>query len=395
MLRSPLAGHCRVAHLAGHSAAKAGRNAISTQTFQQASRRTIASSQCRKLSSGHVAQSQEKSHRDFKRLDKIGGVWSQEVRLADLIEDFRELQSIEALRDNAQGIASGREYKSAIRALIPLLHSSGNADQVVKMAAMEDVIPKSNGRAWRTIKEKLEHGKIAALEEMDEKTRTLALFSRVNSVGAKRAEKFWDEGFRSLEQLKSRPKLTYAQQMGLQYFEDFEALIPRSEVDAIAKEIFRAIKQADAEHDAEIVGSYRRGEPWSSDVDLVVRHPAFEGGDEDVSKALLQNIVKGFKDIIVLDKPLADGPKRYHTMVKLPGHRLARRLDLRIVGWDDYHYMLLGSTGDLELMKYLRTVAAQRKLFLSEYGMGPRLFGEQRGMQKGGRCIGPHLFPLH
>lgn len=39
------------------------------------------------------------------QLDKIGNVWSQDVRLADLIEDFRELQSIEALRDNAQGIA--------------------------------------------------------------------------------------------------------------------------------------------------------------------------------------------------------------------------------------------------------------------------------------------------
>lgn len=50
-----------------------------------------------------------------------------------------------------------------------------------------------------------------------------------------------------------------------------------SEVDAIATEVFRAIKQADPENQCEIVGSYRQGEPWSSDVDLVVRHPAFEG----------------------------------------------------------------------------------------------------------------------
>lgn len=32
--------------------------------------------------------------------------------------------------------------------------------------------------------------------------------------------------------------------------------------------------------------------------------------DEDVSKAQLRSIVDGFKDIIVLEKPLADGPKR-------------------------------------------------------------------------------------
>lgn len=134
--------------------------------------------------------------------------------------------------------AAGREYKSAIRALIPLLHSSGDADQVVKLAAMEEAIPKSNGRAWRTIKEKLQHGKISALEDLDEKTRTLAQFTRVNSyvqgteagwltvadagfstsVGAKRAEKFYEEGFRTLDQLKTREKLTHAQKMGLQYF---------------------------------------------------------------------------------------------------------------------------------------------------------------------------------
>lgn len=39
------------------------------------------------------------------------------------------------------------------------------------------------------------------------------------SVGAKRAEKFYEEGFRTLDQLKTREKLTHAQKMGLQYFE--------------------------------------------------------------------------------------------------------------------------------------------------------------------------------
>lgn len=78
-------------------------------------------------------------------------------------------------------ITAGREYKNAIRSLIPLLHSAGDADQVVQLAAMEDVIPKGNGRAWRTIREKLEFGKIASLEDLDEKTRALALFIRINS----------------------------------------------------------------------------------------------------------------------------------------------------------------------------------------------------------------------
>lgn len=54
-------------------------------------------------------------------------------------------------------------------------------------------------------------------------------------------------------------------------------------MNAIAKEVFRSVKDADAQHEAEIVGSYRRGEPWSSDVDLVVRHPAFDGVSRELS----------------------------------------------------------------------------------------------------------------
>lgn len=74
------------------------------------------------------------------------------------------------------------------------------------------------------------------------------LFLRRNRVGAKRAEKFYEEGYRNLQDLKGREKLTHAQKVGLQYFEvssilhndmselllicnpiqDFEALIPRT-----------------------------------------------------------------------------------------------------------------------------------------------------------------------
>lgn len=135
------------------------------------------------------------------QLSKIPGIWTKNIRLADLVEDFRELQAVEILRDNAQGAAgmwthgtssitcvvtdishsnaAGRECKGAIRALIPLLQ--GDANQVIKLSVIEEVIPKSNGRAWRTIREKVEHNKIASLEELDEKTRALAMFIRVNS----------------------------------------------------------------------------------------------------------------------------------------------------------------------------------------------------------------------
>lgn len=96
-------------------------------------------------------------------------------------------------------------------------------------------------------------------------------------------------------------------------------------------------------------------------------HP-FTQTDVDIGRALLKKIFTGFADIDLLSKkPLADGAKRvrialadrsstqrispqyllmclwpipqYHTLVKLPDHRHARRLDLRLVGWHDYQWV--------------------------------------------------------
>lgn len=74
-----------------------------------------------------------------------------------------------------------RELKSATRALIALLHETGDPDQLVRLDIIEKVLPKANGRAWKVIKEKLESGTPRALEDVDERKRTLALFTRLNS----------------------------------------------------------------------------------------------------------------------------------------------------------------------------------------------------------------------
>jgi hypothetical protein len=45
------------------------------------------------------------------------------------------------------------------------------------------------------------------------------------------AHKWWAEGFRSLQDVRNKAAgLTAIQQMGLKYYDDFEARIPRDEV---------------------------------------------------------------------------------------------------------------------------------------------------------------------
>lgn len=53
------------------------------------------------------------------------------------------------------------------------------------------------------------------------------------------AHRWWQEGYRSLQDVRNKATgLTAIQQMGLKYYEDFEARIPRDEV-AEAVDIIR------------------------------------------------------------------------------------------------------------------------------------------------------------
>jgi hypothetical protein len=48
------------------------------------------------------------------------------------------------------------------------------------------------------------------------------------------------------------------------------------EVDAWGEAFKTALTAADPKFEGEILGSYRRGDPWSSDVDFVIRHKDYD-----------------------------------------------------------------------------------------------------------------------
>ncbi len=61
----------------------------------------------------------------------------------------------------------------------------------------------------------------------------VALFSDVWGAGAETAKKWFAQGFRTLDDLRSRARLTRTQQIGLKYYQDFNTRIPRDEVTRI------------------------------------------------------------------------------------------------------------------------------------------------------------------
>ena len=119
---------------------------------------------------------------------------------------------------------------------------------------------------------------------------SLRTFHEIWGVGAVTAREFYyEKGWRDLDDIIEYgwKMLTRVQQIGLKYFDEFQAKLTRAEVEAIADTITRhAALITDTNIQTAIVGGYRRRQPLSSDVDIILSHP-----DESQTINLVTKIV--------------------------------------------------------------------------------------------------------
>ncbi|BGP37377.1 hypothetical protein JCM10449v2_001283 [Rhodotorula kratochvilovae] len=303
----------------------------------------------------------------------------KEIDLQRIMDDLRDLELLDLLRDVRPKAAVG--YKDATRALYPLYHKLDQGTlKRVTFADLEGALLPDFTLPWTSIAERLLEGRVSRLEGLTAKQKAALLFLQIYSIGPTRAIKYADAGCRTLEDLERRAdseklKLTKAQKIGLRHREDIQRLIPRDEVEKLKKVLEKALAAVDPRFECEVLGSYRRGVDFSSDIDLAVRHPDFQDkDDEQKSKAMMAQIVQYLEELKLISKDdqLMFGGKKYAGLIRLPRHKSFRRIDIRLAPYHSYPYMLLGSSGDAMLMKLLRHTAKQKGWCLNEYGMGDK-----------------------
>ncbi|GAA6025529.1 hypothetical protein JCM8202_001224 [Rhodotorula sphaerocarpa] len=301
------------------------------------------------------------------------------INLGQIMADLRDLELLDLL--NGTSPKSGSGYKDATRALYPLFYRYEENSVVCSFSDLQEALPPLYGLAWTAISERLLAGKISKLEALDPKRKAALQFLQIYNIGPARAFDFAAEGCRSFGDLLKRPedrkpKLSRAHRIGLEHREDIQRLIPRAEMDALKVELQETVRSVDPAFECEVLGSYRRGVPFSSDIDLAVRHPSFNGGadEEAKGKAMLESIIGQLeaKGLVKKENELMRGNKKYAGLIRLPRHNHYRRIDLRLAPSASYPYMLLGSSGDSLLMKLLRWRAKQKGWCLNEYGMGDK-----------------------
>ncbi len=100
-------------------------------------------------------------------------------------------------------------------------------------------IPNVGRKMADKIMEIVEEGSLQKVAEVceGEKVRTVDLFNRVWGVGPATAERLYEQGLRTLEDLKEKGNLNKQQQIGLKHFADLDERMTRSECTEIYEEV--------------------------------------------------------------------------------------------------------------------------------------------------------------
>lgn len=178
--------------------------------------------------------------------------------------------------------------------------------------------------------------------------------SKIYGVGSKSAQNLIKQGITNFEILKTKQfeVLNDKQRIGLKYYHDLNQRIPHQEMKLHEK----LLKSIWINHPFQIVGSYRRQENTTGDIDILV-----PSDDEEILSKLIFFLKKNkyFKEELAL------GNKKFMGIVALP-HLPARRIDVLWTTPEEYPYALLYFTGSDKYNRNLREYCLKRGLKLNE-----------------------------
>lgn len=225
----------------------------------------------------------------------------------------------------------------------------------------------------KRIDEILLTGNLKELENVHEnnENKYIENILEVTGVGLVRAKKWVSMGIKDVNDLKNAIdnksiKSTHHIDIGIKYYHDLQKKIPRSEIDSMKLILEKSIKKIDNELLFEICGSYRRGTLESGDIDVLISHPKYKTNINETGD--LEKIVKELKKTnFVIDSLTFTGKTKFMGICKLENSIIARRIDIRVVNYENYYTSILYFTGNKNFNVYLRNKALENNYSLNEY----------------------------
>jgi len=288
----------------------------------------------------------------------------------DLVEQFVILQNYyRSQEDKGRSIAYGKII--AVLRMIDYKITSVNQLKGVKNIGK---------KALEKVKEYFDTGRIAAVEEaqkelqkakkITKEQQALLDLEAVWGVGPAKARKLYDDGIRSIADLRrNTASLTDQQKIGLKYHEDLQKKVPRDMITSLYI-IMRAYldkKFGRGSYDMEIAGSYRRGAKESGDIDCLLSSSVFS----------LKDAVDLFHRKNIITDILSMRNEKFMGIAHCPSGGLHIRLDIEFVAEEEWGTALLYFTGSKGFNVYMRADAKRKGLLLNEHGLYDMTSGQK------------------
>ena len=281
----------------------------------------------------------------------------------DLLERLHDL-------DQARGkVFEALAYKTAAESIMAY------PDDIISPDQVKD-LPGIGKKIFIKFNQFLETGTIPVLER--EKDHPRYIFYKIYGVGPKKAIELVEKGdIKTIAELRQHTDLLNdKQKIGLQYYEDILKRIPREEIVEFEKAFQKSFdKIAESGDTFEIVGSYRRGNRTSGDIDVII-------SSEKNNKKVLGAFIKQLQKDGILLEILSKGATKSLTIGKLPGNKVARRLDFMYALPSELAFSTLYFTGSKAFNVVQRRRANDMGLTMNEHGLY-KLVGPGKKEEKG------------
>ena len=249
-----------------------------------------------------------------------------------------------------------------------------NVDSLIKF--------KSVGKSAIKIIKKILNGEDIDMltEEQRQKVTSLENLTTLYGVGLSAANKWLDMGINNLEDLREEftagnVKLTSAQKLGLEHYEDLHTRIPQKEIDSLGKILINLSKQVDPTMEVILAGSYRRymnlpkkirNKKTSGDIDILIIHPELVTKEQVKSSSILKDLYKKLNKLPEHYGKLALGSTKYSGLVAFESCPV-RHLDIRLFPAESKIPSILHFTGSGMFNQQIRAHALSLGYTLSEY----------------------------
>ncbi|KAH7095653.1 hypothetical protein FB567DRAFT_35494 [Paraphoma chrysanthemicola] len=201
----------------------------------------------------------------------------------------------------------------------------------------------------------------------------LRLFLGVYGAGLVQANKWIQAGHRTLSDLQKSAKLTDSHKIGIEHYADFNARIPRTEVEAHGAFVKQVLARIDPKFEATIMGSYRRGAKDSGDIDMILTCPGASQAtlrtvifDSLVPQLFKSNFLKAS---LTTSRSNDSSGTKWHGASCLPNSSVWRRMDFLLVSEEEMGAALIYFTGNDIFNRSMRLLARKKGMRLNQRGL--------------------------